>query len=607
MTKPPFPEVIDSSLMAAYKSCGQKAFMEYFLHWKSKDPSVHLKAGASYASGLEAARKAFYEDGRDPETAVALGLKALLKEYGDFQCPEDSAKSASRTAGALEFYFDRYPLGVDKAIPLTMPGGKRCIEFNGVEVLEAKHPETGNPLQYSWRIDMGVGYNGMKLAEDDKTTSQLGASWPKQWDLRCFSPEHELFTGLGWKPIAKIGKETEILQSDAEGNLSFTKPSDVLSYDFTGNLLEISGRRLSQLVTPNHRLLVYKRRGGTTVVLAESLWKQDEKDSLPLSGRHKEERLPDDIQRLLVMIQADAKLQGSDGKVTSGVGHRRHMQNRAVVLAFTKKRKEERCGQLLTRLGIRFNSNVSGFYISGYTNITELVDRVLDEKKEFRSGYETLFGDAFLDELEYWDGHGKQYYTNSEKNARFVCTVAALNDRSASAAVDAAGHWTVVISHDTERTRKSIGIQEVPYAGKVYCVSVPTGFLITRRRGEISLSGNSQFTSYIWGAARNGVAFDGFLVRGVSILKTKYDTLEAITYRPDWQIARWEEQLYRDLKRMISNWEEGYFDFNLDHACSEYGGCQFRNVCLNRDPSQILENMFERRQWNPVTRKETKL
>lgn len=299
--RPPFPEVIDSSLMAAYKSCGRKAFMEYFLHYKSKDPSVHLKAGSSYASGLEAARKAYYEDGRDPETAVALGLEALLKEYGDFQCPEDSAKSASRTAGALEFYFDRYPLGVDKAIPLTMPGGKRCIEFNGVEVLEAKHPETGNPLQYSWRIDMGVDYNGMKLAEDDKTTSQLGASWPKQWDLR------------------------------------------------------------------------------------------------------------------------------------------------------------------------------------------------------------------------------------------------------------------------------------------------------------------SQFTSYIWGAARNGVAFDGFLVRGVSILKTKYDTLEAITYRPDWQIARWEEQLYRDLKRMISNWEEGYFDFNLDHACSEYGGCQFRNVCLNRDPSQILENMFERRQWNPVTRKETKL
>lgn len=299
--RPPFPEVIDSSLIAAFRSCPRKAFLEYFLHYKSKEPSVHLKAGGAYAAGLEVARRAFYENGRTPEDSVALGLEALLRFYGDFQCPEDSAKSASRTAGALEFYFDRYPLGEDKAVPLALPNGKRAIEFNGVEVLEIAHPETGNPLQYSWRLDMAVEYNGMKLGEDDKTTSQLGASWPRQWDLR------------------------------------------------------------------------------------------------------------------------------------------------------------------------------------------------------------------------------------------------------------------------------------------------------------------SQFTSYIWGAKRNGVQLDGFLVRGVSILKTKYDTLEAITYRPEWQINRWEEQLYRDLARMIQCWNEGYFDYNLDHACSEYGGCPFRNVCLASQPEPILEQMFERRRWDPVSRVEVVL
>lgn len=298
LVRPPFPKVLDSSLIAAWRSCHQKAFKEYFLHWKSKEPSVHLHAGAAYAAGLEASRKAFFEEGKDPETSVALGLEALLKHYGDFQCPEDSAKSANRMAGALEFYFDRYPLGVDKAVPILMPSGKRCIEFNGVEVLEAKHPEDGEPLQYSWRVDQGVEYNGLRLGEDDKTTSQLGASWPRQWDLR------------------------------------------------------------------------------------------------------------------------------------------------------------------------------------------------------------------------------------------------------------------------------------------------------------------SQFTSYLWGCKRNGLALDGFLVRGVSILKSKYDTLEAITYRPQWMIDRWEEQLYRDIKEMLRCWEEGYYDYNLDHACAEYGGCQFRNVCLNRDPNQILENMFEKRRWDPVLRKE---
>jgi len=297
--RPPFPSVIDSSMMAAYKSCGRKSYLEYFEHWKLQNQSIHLHAGAAYAAGLEAARTAFYVEGANPQDSVAIGLQRLLTAYGNFECPADSAKSAERTAGALEFYFDRYPLGTDKAVPLTLPGGKLGIEFSFLEPLDLKHPETGDPLLYSGRLDMMCDYEGMHLGEDDKTASQLGASWPRQWDLR------------------------------------------------------------------------------------------------------------------------------------------------------------------------------------------------------------------------------------------------------------------------------------------------------------------SQFTSYVWGAARGGIKLDGFLVRGVSILKTKYDTLQAITYRPTWQIDRWYEQLLRDLRRMIQNWEEDYFDYNLDHACAEYGGCPFRDVCQMRDPTDLLKQRFERRKWDPVSRKET--
>lgn len=295
--RPEFPTVIDSSLIAAFRSCPRKAFLEYFQHWKGKEPSVHLHAGGAYAHGMEAARKAFYVDGQDAETAVALGVGALLQFYGDFDCPEDSAKSATRMAGALEYYFSRYPLGVDQAIPIRLSSGQQVIEFGGVEVLDETHPETGDPLQYSWRIDMACKYNGMTLAEDDKTTSQLGATWPRQWDLR------------------------------------------------------------------------------------------------------------------------------------------------------------------------------------------------------------------------------------------------------------------------------------------------------------------SQFTSYIWGFQRNtGIKLDGFLVRGVSILKSRYDSMEAITYRPDWQIDRWYTQLMRDLKRMKQCWADGYFDYSLDHACTEYGGCHFRQVCLTRDADVILPQLYDRRRWDPIRR-----
>lgn len=301
MERPPFPSVLDSTVIAAFRSCPQKFFLEFMMHYKPGEQSVHLIAGAAYAKGLEIARTDYFVNGLPHEEAVGNGLAALLVSYGDYQCPADSAKSPERTAGALEFYFSRYPMTSDKAIPITLPSGKRGIEFSFVEPLDAKHPESGDPLLYSGRMDMVVDFENLTLGEDDKTASQLGASWPRQWDLR------------------------------------------------------------------------------------------------------------------------------------------------------------------------------------------------------------------------------------------------------------------------------------------------------------------SQFTGYVWGAARHSLKLDGFLVRGVSILKTKYDTLEAITYRPEWQIERWYTQLHRDIKRMMECWEEGYWDYNLDHACTEYGGCVFRDVCQMSYPQPLLDMRFQRRKWDPVERTETML
>lgn len=310
----PFPDVLDSTLLGLYKSCPRKFWLEQLMHWKPKEPSVHLHAGAAFARGLEVARNAYYagiaefpgqatttcEPG-DAATAEALGMAALLHAYGDFQCPEDSAKSASRMAGALEFYFASYPLGADGAIPITLPSGKRGIEISFAEPLDAVHPVTGNPLLYCGRLDMAVAYAGGTYGEDDKTTSSLGASWSKQWDLR------------------------------------------------------------------------------------------------------------------------------------------------------------------------------------------------------------------------------------------------------------------------------------------------------------------SQFTGYCWGLARIGIPLDGFLVRGISILKTKYDSQQAITYRQPWQIDEWYEMTLATIADMIRDWKSGYWKKVLDHACTDFGGCIFRQVCLSPNPDNWLSTYYERRHWDPLTRTETRL
>lgn len=325
--RPMFPHAVDSTMMEAWRSCHQKLFRQYIEHWKPKQESVHLVAGGAFAKGVEVGRRAFFEgefqipemeefrneegftdwkvrwntikaESGNSEASEAAGLAALIAVYGDFECPADSAKSRERTAGALEFYFSQYPLGGDGLEPLTFANGKRAIEFSFAEPLDFLHPVTGDPVLYTGRADMLAKYAGGQYVVDEKTTTQLGASWPRQWEMR------------------------------------------------------------------------------------------------------------------------------------------------------------------------------------------------------------------------------------------------------------------------------------------------------------------SQFTGYIWAAARAGIKLDGAVVRGISILKTKYDTLSPLTYRSPYEVDRWYTQTLYDLQDMQRAWERGYWDWNLGHSCAEYGGCAFTPVCKSDHPENWLPMYFEPRVWDPLARRE---
>lgn len=186
-----FPRAIDSSMLSTFKSCPQMFRKEYIENWKPKEQSVHLHAGAAFAKGIEVARETYFVKGEDPDTAVARGLGALLEAYGDFECPADSAKSAERMGGALEYYFSNYPLE-STAPPITFPSGKRGIEFNFVHPLPIAHPETREPILFCGRLDALLDYAGGTYMCDEKTATSLGPTWSRQWDLRG------QFTGYAW-------------------------------------------------------------------------------------------------------------------------------------------------------------------------------------------------------------------------------------------------------------------------------------------------------------------------------------------------------------------------------------------------------------------------
>lgn len=192
MNEPYFPSAIDSSIMAQMKVCPQLFYLSHIEDYKGKEQNVHLHAGGAFAHGMKHAREAFFVDGDDAPTAMARGMKALIEFYGDFECPADSAKSLERMIGAFEFYFANYPLIQGECEPITMPDGKRGIEFSFSEPLPVMHPVTGDPLIYCGRMDAILDYAGGSYVTDEKTTTSLGPTWSRKWDLRS------QFTGYAW-------------------------------------------------------------------------------------------------------------------------------------------------------------------------------------------------------------------------------------------------------------------------------------------------------------------------------------------------------------------------------------------------------------------------
>ena len=144
------------------------------------------------------------------------------------------------------------------------------------------------------------------------------------------------------------------------------------------------------------------------------------------------------------------------------------------------------------------------------------------------------------------------------------------------------------------------------YAGGVFICDEKTASRLGATWGR-QWDLRSQFTGYAWGCREAGIRVDGAIVRGVSILKTKYDTQEAISYRPQWMVDRWFDETMQWIERAIFDWKRNGFLHNLDHSCAEYGGCAFRTCCSSQDPTPWLESYFQRRHWDPIRREEVVL
>lgn len=186
-----FPAFLDSTAVSEFSACEQK-WLYSSIECLTRD-SIHLHFGGAYARGLEVMRTAFYERGESVEAALIEGQIALIKFWGGREPltpsqlhPEArSPKCLETCVGALDYYVSVWNPMLDPVVPARLHPTRRAIEFTfALPLPGCNHPVTNDPILYTGRCDMIADYNGALYPHDDKTASQLGASWANQWDLR---------------------------------------------------------------------------------------------------------------------------------------------------------------------------------------------------------------------------------------------------------------------------------------------------------------------------------------------------------------------------------------------------------------------------------------
>ncbi len=184
MQKPPFPSLVDSSMLATYDSCSRKFFWQYMLHLAPHALSPDLVAGGAFAHALEIARRALWVDNLSLDEALRCATLDFIKQWGDYEPPENHPKSFINTLGALYDYFREYPPNDDPVKPYIMSNGKPAVEFTFAVPTSVLHPVTNEPILYCGRFDLLGYYNDTMFIIDEKTTKALGTYWLAQWEMR---------------------------------------------------------------------------------------------------------------------------------------------------------------------------------------------------------------------------------------------------------------------------------------------------------------------------------------------------------------------------------------------------------------------------------------
>lgn len=349
-------------------------------------------------------------------------------------------------------------------------------------------------------VEDSIAPNGTRL-----TTFQL--KYPRM--VHCFDDQTEILVKKKncnsfpeFKKFSAVVFNEDYLVAQVEPDsleMEFVEPKTWIENDFDGDMVSIEYQRLSMLVTPEHRLLVDSRKGN-------GLWKRETILAKDLLGKHTTKKINKagslkTTSRLGVDPNL-AKLVAyfvSDGH-TPKAGHKSNFH-------FRKQRKIDEVQRLLTACQIPFTVSLN----DPATNDTTIRFRTQDWMKlcynnskkilpPFLWNMDTAAFEEFKQGLLESDGcvNNHEFNTYSSEMIENLQVLFHLNNSSFNMRSYGELYKVKFLKEETPTIRrdKTSAASVQPYKGKVYCVSVPSSYLMVRRNGIVHISGNCELLTH---------------------------------------------------------------------------------------------------------------
>lgn len=379
---------------------------------------------------------------------------------------------------------------VQEIATLSMTGGGTGAH-NSIRGTSSKAP---GPIPYMKVMDSAIGY------------FRQG---------KCYLPEVEVLTTRGWKRFDQL-EGTEVVASITDsGALEFVAPTEFVKEEHSGKILRFynENRGLSLPVTPDHSMVIQRMRGkksGVSGAWCDTLEKVRAEDlSFHSEARfllapvveNRDRLFQRDVadiltpeERLRVAFQADGHNSATSPKWNFG--------KTGLEFHFAKRRKVDRLISILEDGGYRYSlaetkSHTFKFYVQQVPHMDKHLDWI------DLAGMTPNKAAAYLNEIAEWDASWKRgssftYMSVVKSCVDMVQALSALSGRTCRVSrVDRVEEckqdlYIAYVSSKTHMTLQAVEKREEDYSGLVYCVTVPSGKILVRNNGVMTVCGNTR-------------------------------------------------------------------------------------------------------------------